>query len=219
MPTINNQDLYNKVKQYADTIYKKPSAYKSGFIVKTYKQQGGTYSDDKQPRNLKRWYKEEWADIGNKSYPVYRPTKRINKHTPLTEDEINNKNLKSQIALKQIIKGDYNLPKFEGKGISIPNNDKDILEYSNPTKVFKKAKEYLGDNVEIQLSTNPKKKYMVLDPHTNKWIHFGQMGYEDFTKHKDPVRRHNYLQRTLFMRGDWKHNKYSPNNLSRNILW
>jgi len=36
MPIILDQDLYNKVKLYADTIYKKPSAYKSGFIVKTY---------------------------------------------------------------------------------------------------------------------------------------------------------------------------------------
>ena len=27
-------DLYNKAKQIADEVYKKPSAYKSGFIVK-----------------------------------------------------------------------------------------------------------------------------------------------------------------------------------------
>ena len=60
---------------------------------------------------------------------------------------------------------------------------------------------------------------MVYDPHKQKWVHFGQMGYEDFTKHNDPIRRHNYLTRTAFMRGDWKNNKYSPNNLSRNLLW
>ena len=29
---IKNQELYDKVKLYADQIYKKPSAYKSGFI-------------------------------------------------------------------------------------------------------------------------------------------------------------------------------------------
>ena len=34
MPTPADQSLYNKVKAYADTIYTKPSAYKSGFIVK-----------------------------------------------------------------------------------------------------------------------------------------------------------------------------------------
>ena len=45
------------------------------------------------------------------------------------------------------------------------------------------------------------------------------MGYEDFTKHHDKKRRKNYLTRTKFMKGDWKRNKYSANNLSRNILW
>jgi hypothetical protein len=45
------------------------------------------------------------------------------------------------------------------------------------------------------------------------------MGYEDFTKHKDDKRRENYLKRTTNIPGNWKDNKYSPNNLSRNILW
>ena len=70
MPIILDQDLYNKVKLYADTIYKKPSAYKSGFIVKTYKEHGGRYADDDKPKNLELWYKSKWADIGNKGYPV-----------------------------------------------------------------------------------------------------------------------------------------------------
>ena len=35
MPTILNTELYNLVKQKA------PSAYKSGYIVKTYKELGG----------------------------------------------------------------------------------------------------------------------------------------------------------------------------------
>jgi hypothetical protein len=59
MPTPANQELYDKVKNYADKIYSKPCAYKnintlsiyvfgsgrpfyrSGFIVKTYKDYGG----------------------------------------------------------------------------------------------------------------------------------------------------------------------------------
>ena len=122
----------------------------------------------------------------------------------------------NQKLYDSVKESEHNLPKFEGKGIS---KEKEILNYSNPKKVYEKAKSYLGQNVKIELSNNPHKKYMVLDPHTNKWVHFGQMGYEDFTKHKDPVRRHNYLQRTLFMKGNWRMNKYSPNNLSRNILW
>jgi hypothetical protein len=43
---------------------------------------------------------------------VYRPTKRVNKNTPLTIDEIDPANLKEQIALKQLIKGKKNLPPF-----------------------------------------------------------------------------------------------------------
>lgn len=106
-----NKELYLEVKRYADMIYEKPSAYKSGFIVKTYKQRGGKYKGDgKKP--LTRWFKEEWEDIGNKDYPVYRPTKRISKKTPLLPSEIDTTNLREQIRRKQIIKGERNLEPF-----------------------------------------------------------------------------------------------------------
>ena len=42
MPTPINKKLYEKVKEQADKIYEKSSAYKSGYIVKTYKKLGGT---------------------------------------------------------------------------------------------------------------------------------------------------------------------------------
>jgi len=109
---IKNKVLYEHVKEMADNIYKKPSAYKSGYIVKTYKDLGGTYYGNKTKEGLSRWFKEEWRDIGNKEYPVYRPTKRINKNTPLTVTEVSPLQLKKQIELKQKIKGKYNLPKF-----------------------------------------------------------------------------------------------------------
>jgi hypothetical protein len=112
MPTPADKSLYERVKKEADKIYDKPSAYKSGYIVKKYKELGGEYLDDKKTRGLKRWFKEDWRDIGKKDYPVYRPTKRISSKTPLTADEIDKDQLKQQIALKQIIKGDANLPPF-----------------------------------------------------------------------------------------------------------
>ena len=115
MPVPANQTLYNQVKQSADLIYKKPSAYKSGYIVKKYKELGGTYIDDKKPKDLKRWFKEDWKDIGGLDYPVYRPTKRVSEKTPLTPNEIKPSNLARQIILKQEYKGDSNLPKFIGK--------------------------------------------------------------------------------------------------------
>lgn len=117
MPKILDEDLYNEVRKDADSIYKKSSAYKSGWIVKEYKKRGGRYADDNKPKNLKRWFREEWADIGGKQYPVYRPHKRISKDTPLTASEIDPQQAKKQIALKQKIKGEHNLPKFVGKGI------------------------------------------------------------------------------------------------------
>ena len=115
MPVIDDIKLYEAVKKYADTIYKKPSAYKSGFIVKTYKKLGGTYTDDNKEKKLKRWISEKWSDVGDGEYPVYRPSIRINKLTPLTVQEIDPSNLKKQIELKQKIKGKKNLPPFQSK--------------------------------------------------------------------------------------------------------
>jgi hypothetical protein len=207
---IDNPDLYEKVKEIVYKQYPKHSAYRSGQLVKKYKEMGGTYSGKKPDDGLSRWFKEDWKDIGGKEYPVYRPTKRVSNDTPLTASEIDPIQAINQIKLKQVIKGDANLPKFMGKGIE---------EFSNPKQVMKNAKKYLGKNVAIELSNKKDKKYMVYNPNTKKWVYFGQIGYEDFTKHKDPKRRENYLKRTANMKGNWKDDKYSPNNLSRNLLW
>jgi len=119
MPIPKDKTLYEKVKKMADQVYTKPSAYKSGYIVKKYKELGGEYIDDNQSKDLKAWFKAKWTDINpNKtktSYPVYRPTVRVNKKTPLTVKEIDPKQLKEQIKLKQKIKGNKNLPPFQKK--------------------------------------------------------------------------------------------------------
>jgi hypothetical protein len=122
MPTPLNKKLYESVKAEADRIYSKSSAYKSGWIVKTYKKLGGTYKEDGKPQNLKRWFKDEkWINInpllGKTGYPVYRPTIRANKNTPLTVSEIDKKNLKEQYKLKQEYKGFKNLPPFRAKDV------------------------------------------------------------------------------------------------------
>lgn len=104
--------LYARVKQMADEKYTKPSAYKSGWIVKTYKKMGGKYTGSKTKEGLTRWYKEDWQDVGNQSYPVYRPTKIVNENTPLTLKELNPTHLRQQIILKQKLRGRKNLPPF-----------------------------------------------------------------------------------------------------------
>jgi hypothetical protein len=46
-----NKSLYNEIKREADSKFDKPSAYKSGWIVKTYKARGGEYSTVKSDKN------------------------------------------------------------------------------------------------------------------------------------------------------------------------
>jgi hypothetical protein len=93
-----------------------------------------------------------------------------------------------------------------------------IWKYSNPTEVYRRASKYMGKTAKIGLSTKKDKKYMITTPDGNI-VHFGQMGYEDFTKHKDKKRRKNYLTRSRKIKGNWKKNKYSANNLSIHLLW
>jgi hypothetical protein len=95
---------------------------------------------------------------------------------------------------------------------------KSIRLYSNPIEVYRRAKKYIGKTAKIGLSTKKEKKYMVTTPN-GRVIHFGQMGYEDYTKHKNKTRRKNYLIRSSKIKGNWKKDKYSPNNLSRILLW
>lgn len=117
MPIPINKNLYEKARKEADEKYSKPSAFKSGYIVKTYKALGGKYKDDKEPKKLKQWFAEDWQDVNpmktKTSYPVFRPTKRINKTTPLTVQEIDPQNLIKQSKIKQKIKGKKNLKPFE----------------------------------------------------------------------------------------------------------
>ena len=115
MPIILDQELYDRAKREIYSQYTKPSAFRSGALVKRYKELGGRYGGPKPRSGLTQWFKEEWKDIGNASYPVFRPTRRVSKTTPLLPSEIDPKNLKQQIQLKQKIKGSSNLPPFKKK--------------------------------------------------------------------------------------------------------
>jgi hypothetical protein len=52
---------------------------------------------------------------------------------------------------------------------------------------------------------------------TSRRIPFGAKGYEDYTQHKNPLRRENYLTRHR-AREDWK-DPMTAGALSRWILW
>ncbi len=73
-------------------------------------------------------------------------------------------------------------------------------------------------NRSVEPSTRKNKKYMILND-DNKYIHFGDSRFSDFTKHQDEKHRQRYLDRATKIKGNWKKDKYSPNNLSIYLLW
>jgi hypothetical protein len=101
-----------------------------------------------------------------------------------------------------------------------------LSDYSDFEAVLSRAKHYYGEDVKILQSTRKTKKYMIFDPYNNKFIHFGQMGYLDFTKYVQiyDIKRANehrirYLKRALSIKDKWMNNPYSPNFLSLLLLW
>ena len=88
--------------------------------------------------------------------------------------------------------------------------------YRNFMKEFHPDKIQDNDDAKLELSEKPDKKYKVIVH--GKTIHFGST-MEDYTKHKDEKRRKSYLARAKGIKGDWKNNKYSANNLSIHLLW
>jgi len=97
-------------------------------------------------------------------------------------------------------------------------NGKNLLDYSNPVIAQKNTEKFLGKNKKLFISKRKDKKYYVKNPDGTK-VHFGAMGYQDFTRTHNIQKRKNYLKRSAGIKGNWKNDKYSPNNLARNILW
>ena len=92
----------------------------------------------------------------------------------------------------------------------------EVNKYSNYNSAKRRTKQVLGKTAKLYLSHRKNKKFMVIDPKTNHQINFGQMGYEDWLKHKDKNRRKNFLKRNH----KWKTAKrYSPAYLAYHILW
>ena len=92
----------------------------------------------------------------------------------------------------------------------------EINKVSNPDKVKVNLEKYYGKDVEIYLSTRKGKKYVVINPETNKKIHFGDMNYFDYTKHLDEKRRQSFRNRNK----KWKDAKpFTASHLSYFLLW
>lgn len=90
-----------------------------------------------------------------------------------------------------------------------------LEDYSNPKIVYKKARDMFGPHVIIQPSTRKSKKYMLLKP-DGKWVHFGYYGMEDYTKHRNLMRREAFRTRNH----QWAYqNIFTPASLSYYLLW
>ena len=101
-----------------------------------------------------------------------------------------------------------------------------LSDYSDPEIVLYRAKFYFGEDVKLLQSTRKTKKYMIYNKKTNKYVHFGAMGYLDYTKYVqlynlETANKHRtkYLKRALKIKGNWINNQYSPNYLSMLLLW
>ena len=101
-----------------------------------------------------------------------------------------------------------------------------LNDCSNYDQVLKRAKHYYGNDVVLLQSTRLTKKYMIYNPYTHKFVHFGGMGYLDYTKYRQlydlktaDLHRTRYLNRALNIKGDWKYDHYSANFLSILLLW
>lgn len=105
MPTPRDAELYDKIKKQITSKYK-PSAYRSGLLVKEYKKEyekkhknNNAYIGNRETSNLKRWFAEDWRNQKGKiGYSqigdIYRPTIRINNKTPATFAELTQKQIK-----------------------------------------------------------------------------------------------------------------------------
>lgn len=90
------------------------------------------------------------------------------------------------------------------------------MSESNWERIILNAYKYGGEDVVVKPSTRKNKKVMLLNPLTNKWVHFGMKGYSDFTETQDKKKQLSFRQRNA----RWKDaEKYSPAWGAYYILW
>jgi hypothetical protein len=99
--------LYERIKREINLRIPKPSAYRSGILVQTYKKRyAKKYGSRKNPytgkktqkTGLARWFREKWVnqkgEIGYHSKSdIYRPSRRITAKTPVTYGELSSKQI------------------------------------------------------------------------------------------------------------------------------
>jgi len=120
---VKNKKLYSEARKIADETYERPSAYKSMFLVRKYKEMGGEYNDkkikgSKKPlgKKTKDWRDEEWVQI--------KPYVAEGKKIKCGEGD----NTKACRPLKNVKGGDDNMTMKE---IIKKHGKKKVLELTN----------------------------------------------------------------------------------------
>lgn len=117
---ISNKKLYQKVIEDAKKRFKVwPSAYASGWVVRRYKELGGTYTESTKSvdkKGLSRWYRQEWINVCelpkivpcgrhkasiDATYPYCRPRKRVTEETPKTAGQMSAQDMKKLCTKKK----------------------------------------------------------------------------------------------------------------------
>lgn len=114
MPTPKDQVLYDKIKKDVYLKYPKHSAYRSGMLVKAYKEaylkkykSNDAYLGSKNPnQGLQRWFSEVWLNqrgqVGyQKKGDIYRPLFRVTKDTPTTYSELSRSQIEKAMKEKK----------------------------------------------------------------------------------------------------------------------
>ena len=190
MPEPVDKKLYDKIKK---EVYKKMpdhSAYRSGILVKKYKEKfEEKYGSKKSPykgkktrkKGLKRWFEEEWVnqrgEVGYKyKNDIYRPKIRITDDTPITHDELTEKEIE-KARVKKYRKGRVN--RFRKGGKVVPPLKEHISSINIET-----SPEYENNNVlNIEEIDEEDNMFEELDDELNEYLkHYKIVVKECFDK-------------------------------------
>jgi hypothetical protein len=193
MPAPTDPALYKEAKEFIEKKYKTNSPFRSGAIVKQYKQQfkkknesGNPYTNE-GPKNLERFFEEKWVAvnpvIGESGKPVFRPTKRVSDKTPRLLQDTPSNILRKQVSHKQKIPMTKRLARYAtvihhaktGGALSI-GSLKNLLNASYD----KKTKETDGFIQDRDLSTKTSKVYVNPDTGQTVVAHKGTTGFTDW---------------------------------------
>lgn len=106
-----------------------------------------------------------------------------------------------------------------------------IDPYEYLRMIEKNVKLYYNGNLNIEFAKDKKHKIKIMNPDTKKWVSFGGYDNGDFLMYKimeklkqvekgtADKKQLAYLARAMNIKGKWRDDPYSKNNLAIYLLW